>query len=125
MRKNAYKGILRLLAVTVAVFTLLAGCSAPRPSYNVPITLDNIPPFAGEPYVVINDNQPYFTEDEITRTSYESYSPMDHLGRCGVAMASIGIDIMPTEDRGNIGSVKPSGWQSVKYDIVIKPQTGI
>lgn len=74
--------------------------------------------FNGEPYVVINNNEPYFYSSEITEKSYESYSELDSFGRCGVAMACVGIDIMPTEKRGSIGSIKPSGWQSMKYDFV-------
>ena len=84
-----------------------------------PISLDNIPAFNGnDPYVVINGGKTYFTDADMTATSYETYSPLDSLGRCGMVIACIGIDIMPTEDRGSIGSVKPSGWHTVKYDIV-------
>ena len=81
-------------------------------------SVEQIPPFSGEAYIAINGNVPFFVEEEITDESYEYYSELDELGRCGVTEACIGIDIMPTEDRGDIGSVKPSGWQSVKYDIV-------
>ena len=81
-------------------------------------SVEEIPEFSGEPYVPVNGNVPLFVEEEYTTESYEYYSELDELGRCGVTMACIGIDIMPTEDRGSIGSVKPSGWQSVKYDIV-------
>ena len=81
--------------------------------------LENIPPFDGEtPYIVLNDNIPNFTEEDLTAISFESYSPLDSLGRCGVAFACVGRDIMPTEDRKSIGQVKPSGWQTVKYDVV-------
>ncbi len=82
------------------------------------VSLDNIPEYSGSPYVVINDNIPYFTDDEIVDESYESYSSLDSLGRCGVAVASIGQDLMPTEEKGSISSVKPTGWHSVTYDIV-------
>ena len=82
-------------------------------------TLDSIPEFDGEtPYVIINENVPFFTEDEIVSKSYELYGELDGLGRCTVAIACVGIDIMPTEERGSIGSVKPSGWQTVKYDFI-------
>ena len=84
-----------------------------------PVSLDNIPDFDGKtPYVVINENQPFFTAEEITAVSFESYAELDALGRCGVTVASIDKDIMPTEERGSIGMVKPSGWHTVKYDIV-------
>ncbi len=79
---------------------------------------EEVPAYTDEAYVAVHDNVPYFTEGDLTTDSYESYSPLDALGRCGVAMASVGQDIMPTEDRGSISQVKPSGWQTVKYDIV-------
>ena len=81
-------------------------------------SVEEIPEFTDVAYVAVNDNVPFFMPEEITDESYEYYSDLDELGRCGVTMASIGVDIMPTEERGEIGSVKPSGWQSVKYDIV-------
>lgn len=82
------------------------------------VTLDSLPEFSDKAYVVINSNEPYFIQEDLVTESYESYSNLDYLGRCGVAMACVGVDIMPTEERGSIGQVKPSGWQTVKYDIV-------
>ena len=72
-------------------------------------------PFSGTPYVVLNANNPNFTKEEITTKSYEFYSELDNLGRCGYAMACIGKDLMPTEPREGL-SVKPSGWVNNKYD---------
>ncbi len=83
-----------------------------------PISLSEIPEFSGEPYVKINGGIPFFTEEEITTKSYESYTPLDELGRCGVAMACIGRDLMPTEDREGIGNVTPTGWIQAQYDCV-------
>ncbi len=80
--------------------------------------LDSIPEYTGTPYAIVNGNVPSFTSAQCTDESYEYYSELDSLGRCGLTVASVGIDIMPTEDRGDIGSVKPTGWQSVRYDIV-------
>ena len=82
------------------------------------ISLENIPAYSGEAYVAINGNQPFFTEEDMTSSSYETYSPLDGLGRCGVAEACVGQDLMPTEERGSISSVKPTGWQVAKYDFV-------
>lgn len=82
------------------------------------IDLNDIPSYIDEPYVVINNNVPFFESQDLTTTSFEYYSDLDNLKRCGVTLASIGKDIMPTEPRGNIGSVKPTGWQTVKYDNV-------
>ena len=78
----------------------------------------SIPSYSGEPYVVLDDNMPGFTEADLTTDSFETYSDLDSLGRCGIAYACVGTDIMPTEDRESISSVKPSGWQTFEYDIV-------
>ena len=80
--------------------------------------LSGIPPFSGSPYTVVNGNVPGFTDEDLTTASFETYSELDTLGRCGVAYANIGTDLMPTQARGSIGQVKPSGWHSSKYDIV-------
>ncbi len=82
-------------------------------SYN---TIAEAPPFDAVPFVIINDNQPYFNQDEMKTDSFEFYSPLDSLGRCGTAIACIGTDIMPTKERGAIGQIKPTGWHTVKYD---------
>lgn len=89
-----------------------------QPSTEAILSPEDIPAYSGSPYVVINDNIPQFLETDISTTSYEYYSELDGLGRCGTTYACIGTDIMPTEERGSIGSVKPSGWHTVKYDCV-------
>ena len=81
-------------------------------------SIEDVPEYTGEPYVEINENQPEFTEDQMTTKSYEDYSPLDELGRCQTAEACIGEDLMPTEKRESISSVKPSGWENKKYDIL-------
>ncbi len=78
-----------------------------------------IPEYTGEPYVCINDNVPFFTEEEKTKDTFESYSELDNLGRCGVAFANVSRELMPTGKRGKIGSVKPSGWRQAKYEGLI------
>lgn len=85
----------------------------------VSVDLANIPAYEGAAYVEVNGNVPYFTEADYTTTSFESYSELDSLGRCGTAYACIGEDIMPTEERDEIGQVKPSGWQTVRYDGIV------
>lgn len=82
------------------------------------ITLSSIPDYSGSPYIEINGNEPFFSEDEYTTSSFEYYADLDELGRCGTAYACVGTDIMPTEERGSIGQIKPSGWHTVKYDCV-------
>ena len=78
--------------------------------------IENLPEYDGNSYVIVNDNIPYFKEEEYTTTSFEKYSELDLLGRCGVASANISKDLMPTEKRGSIGMIKPSGWHTIKYD---------
>ena len=78
--------------------------------------LKDIPEYDGQPYVSVNDNIPFFTEEELTTESFEEYSELDELGRCQTAYANVGRDLMPTEARGSIGSVKPTGWHTTKYE---------
>ena len=80
--------------------------------------VDSVPEYFGSEYIIINNNVPEFRESDFTTESFEEYSELDSLGRCGVAFANIGQDLMPTEERGSIGYIKPSGWQTIKYDIV-------
>lgn len=80
--------------------------------------LKDIPEYSHDAYVVVNNNEPYFDTDEITTKEFETYSNLDSLGRCGVAYANVSIKTMPTAKREGIGMIKPSGWHTVKYDIV-------
>ena len=80
--------------------------------------ISSVPAYSGSPYIAVNGNKPYFTSSEYSLTSFENYSPLDSLGRCGTAYANIGTDIMPTGERGSIGNIKPTGWQTVKYENV-------
>lgn len=87
-------------------------------AYQSAITLSSIPAYSGTPYVAVNDNVPSFTDDDITLNAFENYSDLDSLGRCGVAYANVCQETMPTEKRGDISKVKPTGWHSVKYNFV-------
>ena len=97
---------------------VLTGCQGAE-AQTLSFSLEDVPAYSGEPYVVLDGNEPAFSqEDRTSTTSFESYSPLDALGRCGTAYANVGTDLMPTEDRGDIGQVKPTGWHTVKYDCV-------
>lgn len=87
-------------------------------SSNASATISDIPAYSGKAYIEINENKPNFSASDLTTTSFEKYSPLDELGRCGVAFANVGTDIMPTSERESISSVKPTGWQTVKYDSI-------
>ena len=117
------KKTVRILPLLVALCLLFSSCTGyvepTSTADGIIATVNDVPSFDGEtPYVEINSGVPKFKDSEMVAKSYERYSPLDILGRCGVADACVGNDIMPTEERGAIGMVKPSGWQTVKYDIV-------
>ena len=78
----------------------------------------DVPDYSGDPYIAVNNNEPYFTADDLTTEAFENYSELDALGRCGTAYANVCLETMPTEKRGSISEVKPTGWHSVKYDNV-------
>lgn len=129
---------LRLLVSALLIAVIMTGCSVAtnvskedikgainlvsdivKSTNSSSYDMSSIPEFNGkDAYVVLNNNEPNFTKEDMTTKSFEKYSKLDNLGRCGVAFANVGKDIMPTEERGSIGQVKPSGWQTIKYDIV-------
>lgn len=78
------------------------------------------PFYSGKTYIELNENRPYFTEADYTTEAFEYYSELDYLGRCGTAYANICPELMPTEERGTIGMIKPSGWQTVKYPGIVE-----
>lgn len=113
------KKLFRFLIPILALALVLAGVYFGKdflPAEN--ISLADIPAFSGEPFVIINQNVPEFSEDNFDNTAYEHYSELDGFGRCGYAIACIGKELMPTEERGGVGQIKPSGWKTVKYDFV-------
>ena len=120
------KGLNFLLVLILSLSLVLTACSGsdktdkPNGSSTMQSgeSSDAIPDYSGQDYVTLSDNTPEFTDDELADNSFETYSELVELGRCGVAMACVGIDIMPTEDREGIGQIKPSGWVTAKYDIV-------
>lgn len=113
-------------AIIGAIISAIAACgggaaSSWLPDFNVHAAdLSQIPDYTGSPYTVLNDNEPEFDDDDLTTKAFEDYSELDNLGRCGVAYANICQELMPTEKRGDIGMVKPSGWHTVKYPDIIK-----
>lgn len=108
-----------LIAVLLASLFGCASLSQERPQEDaVTITIDEVPVYSGDPYVVINDNEPSFSSEELESDSFESYGELDDLGRCTIAFANLSSELMPQGERGSIGQVKPSGWQTVRYDSV-------
>ncbi len=126
------KHILIILNIIISICIIFTGCTQTEYeettvysdtsetsaviSENAPkANLKSIPEFSEHPYVIINDNQPDFNKSDYSTVSSETYGELDSLGRCTAAFACIGTDLMPTEERGSIGKVKPTGWQTVKY----------
>lgn len=134
MRKNReilkWKNNMRTLAMVICLALTMqfaSGCgtteaaqSTQENATTIEETFDfaAVPAYDGKAYVAVNDNVPFFTEEELSSASYETYGELDPLGRCTVCVASVGQDLMPAEERGNIGAVKPTGWHTVKYDFV-------
>ena len=109
------KKLITLIPIIICV--LICACSSNENTVN--FDLSNIPEYTKEAYVEINGNKPEFSEKDKTKTkSFEKYSRLDKLGRCGVAYANISTDIMPTEERGSISSVKPTGWEQNTYTFI-------
>lgn len=128
-RKNLNKLIVALIVIAIGLIigiaegkgneilqdikTSVLGITEER-SYDI----GQIPEYSGKAYVTINNNKPNFKEEEKTTKSFEKYSNLDSLNRCGVAYANVSKDTMPTEERGRIGMIKPSGWHTIKYNNV-------
>ena len=129
MERRKKKSVKIILSLTVSVAITITGylgidvdkyfnIEGNKISYTTSFNLESIPEFTDKAYVVLNENNPEFTEEDFNKESLEEYSSLDYLGRCGSAFAKVGTETMPTEERGEIGGVKPSGWQTIKYDIV-------
>lgn len=112
-----------VVAVLIIATLITCGCSkeiSQIVSNNTIITLDNIPEYEGNSYVILENNHPSFFKEELSEESFEQYSELDSLGRCGTAYANIGIDLLPTKNRGSIRNIKPTGWHTIKYSIIEK-----
>lgn len=123
MKKSSVK-YTKIMISTIAVIALLISGYCKEDIENIlqktiptnSYAISDIPEYTGQNYIVINNNIPNFKEEELTTRTFEKYSELDYLGRCGVAYANVGINTMPTEKRQSIGMIKPSGWHTVKYD---------
>ena len=124
------QSLISLAIAFLLSLSLLPGCSTPTQTEQAQQTgsqvsastldLSSIPAYTGSPSVEVDENEPQFTDDDKSRSGFEDYSELDSLGRCGVAFALIGEETMPTEERGKIGSIKPSGWHTVRYDGLVE-----
>ena len=113
MKKKLTLGSAVVIILLVVAYFLL-----PSPEPAPAVSLEQVPAYSGEPYAILNNNTPLFTQDDYVTQSYERYDDLDALNRCTLTVACIGRDLMPTEERGAIGQVKPTGWVTAKYDFV-------
>lgn len=125
--KRLYSSVISLILALAFIFGAFSCTPANEESYDgyPEITLTQadggvvtIPGFSGKEYYILSGNKPLFTESELVTESYETYGALDSLGRCTKTVACIGRDLMPTEEREEIDSVKPSGWIQAKYDVI-------
>lgn len=122
-KKN--RGHNRISEIVIAVFVVIGilfgtFVSEPQSVQSVSFSLSDVEAYSGESYTVVNGNVPYFTEEEMSADIYEEYEPLDDLGRATGAVAMIDETLFPTEERGSIGMIKPTGWQTVRYDDLIE-----
>lgn len=116
------KKIIVILLSIIMVFA--CSCSMSEVSGNIDygdsyIDLDTIPEYSGQKYVILNNNIPDFTESELDEEAFEYYSELDKYGRCGVAYAMLGRELMPTKPRESISDIKPTGWKTAAYEDLI------
>lgn len=78
-----------------------------------------VPAYSGKKYVLINDGVPFFSENDESTGAFEYYSSLDELGRCGTAYANICPELMPSEKRGDISEIHPTGWKQKRYDGIV------
>ena len=115
MKKKLSLGSVIVILLLLALYFILP---APEPEVMPEVSVDQIPAYSGEPFVILANNVPAFQEKDYVTESYEFYDDLDAMNRCTYTMACIGPDLMPTEDRGDIGMIRPTGWVTAKFDFV-------
>ena len=115
MKSKLTPGALILIALLLVLYFVLPSQESAELPEN---TLPQIPAYSGEPFAVLEDNMPRFSLEDYVTQSYETYGDLDALNRCTYTVACIGRDLMPTQERENIGMVRPTGWVTAKYDFV-------
>lgn len=121
MKKRQIRSVITIVVTLGAILFGANGILTKKETIRVPETrveISQLPAYSGEPYIAVEDNQPSFSEEDKKASPFEVYGELDDLGRCTVTFACIDESLMPTEERGNIGMVKPTGWQIVKYNFV-------
>lgn len=117
-RKRIISCLVTCLSCTAVCLAVIWAPELLFSSHRLPFSYEELPAYDGRPWVEVNGNEPYFIDEEITPSSYVSFSALDLFGRCGAADAVLSADMLPDTERGSLSDVTPSGWQSVKYDTV-------
>lgn len=119
-RKMTKKDKRLLIGAVVLILFALGQWLFSPPGEDIAHAVDvaSVPPYTGQPYAIINEGKPLFEDADLVTNAYEHYGELDSLGRCTVTFACVGPETMPTEERGSISSVKPSGWVQGFYDSV-------
>lgn len=119
-KRNIYITVLTIIAFICAAYQneIKSFMTEPLVESNQSYKIEDIKEYDGNPYIEINNNKPNFNDEDYSKGTFETYSKLDNLNRAGVAFAKVGQETMPTEERGSIGMIKPSGWHTIKYDIV-------
>ncbi len=116
-KKSAVLAFIVMISVMIASICIYA--KAVHPILQKNSDSEYIEPYDTDPVIELNNNEPSFTSSEIVEKSYEKYGELDDLGRCTAAISCVGEDIMPTEERGNISEIKPTGWDQNKYPGIV------
>lgn len=123
-RNESLLTALAVAAISIGVLFLTSHVHKPQRHVSlqssVPFAIENIPPYSNSPFCEMNGGIPYFSSEEIVSERYTVYSELDGLGRCGKACACLDSTAMPTEERGEIGMIRPSGWHTVRYNEIIE-----
>ena len=121
-KKKGWTAVIAIMAAVLIAVILFRPFSG-RPSFGPGKTAAggsrDIPAYSGQPFAVIHDNIPYFTKEDLRTEAFEQYSELDALGRCGAAFANVSRELMPEEERGEIWSIRPSGWNQEKYEGIV------
>ena len=120
----------RILSLLLALVLLLCLCPVParaegavsdEPVDVSTLTAEDVPAYDGSDYILINDNVPDFYLWQLTTEAYVSFSAFDELERTGAGMACLGPETLCDEERAGVdGSIRPSGWHTVRYDDLIE-----
>lgn len=114
------EGLLKRIIIWVMILSIMLSGNCMGFSTSRGLNVNRIEAYHGIPFVLLNNNVPEFEKRDLVTRTYQKFSPLDRLGRTGMGIACLGSETTPTETRGQIGNVRPSGWHTVRYDDLIE-----